>query len=233
MRTFVRVAIASVLLAFLIALFLPKVQGARGAAQLSRCNNNLKQIGIALNAYHAAHRCFPPSAVAGEQGQPLLSWRVLLLPHLGEGALYQQFHLDEPWNSPHNAPLGARTPAVFVCPFDPDIKAGMTSYVAVTGRETMFPPDGVVRQSDIRDGTSLTVALLELGANTIPWTKPEDLPFEAAGGLESLRSPRDWGARHVLFADGRPRIMSNATRPAVWRALLTIRGGEVVGEDEF
>jgi Protein of unknown function (DUF1559) len=235
MHSVVRVAIfIGVLLALAIALFLPKLQGARGAAQLTRCNNNLKQIGSALNAYHANYGCFPPMAIADTQGRPLLSWRVLLLPLLGEDALYRRFNPDEPWDSPHNAPLGARTPAVFLCPFDPDIKAGMTSYVAVTGPETLFPPDGVARQSEIRDGASLTVALVEIGANTTPWTKPEDLTFEVATcGLASLRSPRDWGARHVLFADGQPRILSNATTPAVWRALLTIKGAEAIDEDDF
>ena len=51
--------------------------------------------------------------------RPLLSWRVAILPDLGERELYEQFHLDEPWNSPHNLVLVGRMPKVYAHPADP------------------------------------------------------------------------------------------------------------------
>src|SRR5437879_6438953 len=103
-----------------LALFTPAVQGdqltlslksgAEGtgelladlAASVNRTSqrrqsaNNLKQLGIALHHYHDVHGKFPTAAIYSKEGQPLLSWRVEILPFLGENQLYKQFHRDEP-----------------------------------------------------------------------------------------------------------------------------------------
>ena len=50
----------------------------------------------------AVDRVFPPRAILDKNGKPLLSWRAQMLPNLEEIALYEQFHLDEPWDSQHN-----------------------------------------------------------------------------------------------------------------------------------
>jgi hypothetical protein len=58
------------------------------------CSSNLKQIGLALNSYHDQYHCFPPAYVAGADGKPMHSWRVLLLPFFEDptlGKLYQQY----------------------------------------------------------------------------------------------------------------------------------------------
>ena len=76
---------------------------------------NLRRIGAAMRAYHDAHGRFPPAARRDAAGRPLLSWRVLILPHLGpeEAALYREFKLDEPWDGDHNRRLLARMPKVY------------------------------------------------------------------------------------------------------------------------
>src|SRR5262249_7367750 len=66
--------------------------------------NNLKEIGIALHHHHDINNALPTNTF-GPNGQPLLSWRVHLLPYLGEQALYNQFRLDEPWDGPNNKRL--------------------------------------------------------------------------------------------------------------------------------
>ena len=63
---------------------------------------------------------FPPAYTTSKDGKPLLSWRVLILPYLEQEALYKEFHLDEPWDSPHNRTLIARMPAVYRCPMEVD-----------------------------------------------------------------------------------------------------------------
>src|SRR4051794_3818491 len=103
-----------VVLAVLIALLVPAVQAAREAARRSQCVNNLKQIGLAMHNYNSAYDVFPPAVITDPDGKPLLSWRVLLLPFLDEQALYEQFKLDEPWDSPNNKPLLSRMPKVFI-----------------------------------------------------------------------------------------------------------------------
>jgi hypothetical protein len=66
--------------------------------------------------YHDAHGRLPPAVVYGKDGKPLYSWRVLLLPYLDEQELYQQFQLDEPWDSPHNLQLLPRMPGFYAPP---------------------------------------------------------------------------------------------------------------------
>ena len=86
----------------LVALLLPAVQAAREAARRAQASNNLKQIGIALHNYHDTFNSFPPSVVSDENGRPLYSGRVLLLPFLEQKPLYDQFDLTQPWDSPAN-----------------------------------------------------------------------------------------------------------------------------------
>ena len=82
-----------------IALLLPAVQSAREAARRAQCVNNLKQIGLAFHNYHSANNAFPRAAITDKQGKPLLSWRVAILPYIGQQGLYNRFNLDEPWDS--------------------------------------------------------------------------------------------------------------------------------------
>lgn len=229
------------LLAIILGFMLwPIVPSTIGALQLSMPQRRLEQIGLALRQYHDEYGSFPPVAVHDADGRPMLSWRVLILPFLKDDqeratfqTLYEQIHLDEPWDSRHNQQLIDQMPRVFYSPFDRDTHLGMTSYLAVSGEETAFPPGRAIRAQDIRDGDSLTILLIEVGSSRTPWTKPEDLPIEIAADLKQIKCPRDWGARFVLFANGKSRIVSNATDPNVWRALLTIAGGESVDEDDF
>src|SRR5260370_27069838 len=71
----------------------------------ARCRANLTQISLALRAYHEAHGSFPPAYVLGPSGERYHSWRVLLLPFLGQDELYRQYRLDEPLDSEHNQAL--------------------------------------------------------------------------------------------------------------------------------
>jgi RNA polymerase sigma factor (sigma-70 family) len=82
-------------------------------------SNNLKQIGLAFHNYADTFNQLPTMATYGPDGLPTLSWRVALLPYLGEDTLHRQFHQDEPWDSPHNKALAARMPAVFETPVSP------------------------------------------------------------------------------------------------------------------
>src|SRR2546421_2830108 len=102
--TLIELLVVISIIAVLIALLLPAVQSAREAARRAQCTNNLKQIAIAMHNFHNQRSHFPAAAITDKQGQPLLSWRVAILPYLGdeEAALYQKFHLHEPWDSPHN-----------------------------------------------------------------------------------------------------------------------------------
>ena len=109
---------------FTVSLFLPAVRSAREAARRSQCVNNLKQIGLGFHNYHSSNDCLPAAAITDKDGRPLLSWRVAMLPYIESSPLYSKFHLDEPWDSPHNLSLLEPTPLVYACPSDMTRKPG-------------------------------------------------------------------------------------------------------------
>ena len=111
--TLIELLVVIAIIAVLIALLLPAVQQAREAARRSQCLNNLKQLGLALHNYHDTFNAFPARANYDESGNSLLSWRVHLLPYLEQNELYEQFHLDEPWDSEHNLTLVQMMPEVY------------------------------------------------------------------------------------------------------------------------
>src|SRR5262249_9748983 len=81
--------------------------------------DHMKAIVIALHTHQPPSTRSPPAATAGPAGTPLLSWRVMILPYLDQQALYGQFHLDEPWDSPHNKTLIDKMPNIFATPSSP------------------------------------------------------------------------------------------------------------------
>jgi hypothetical protein len=99
--------------AVMLGLVLPTVMEARAQKQSM---SNLHTIALALHKYHDEYGCFPPAAVFNHEGQPLYSWRVPLLPFVGQAKLYEQFRLDEAWDSPANKPLLAGMPEVYAPP---------------------------------------------------------------------------------------------------------------------
>lgn len=165
-------------LAVPIGLLLPAVQKTREAANRVRTMNNLKQIALAVHNYASTNQDrLPPAAVYSADGKPLLSWRVLLLPYLENGALYQRFKLDEPWDSPHNRALLSPMPKVFertgAMPGDPD----STYFRTFVGSGTLFSGQrgtSPYRIGTIPDGTSSTIFAVE-AADAVPWTKPDEL----------------------------------------------------------
>jgi hypothetical protein len=190
-------------------------------------------IGMALHNYHDAYRSFPPLAVYDAQGRPLLSWRVLILPFLQETELFNQFRLDEPWDSQHNRPLADRMPALFRCPSDKSPKPNASSYVAVSGEGTMFPHRRVVNIRDVKDGTSMTAVVGEIRHSAVLWTKPDDALLD-----DRFVAPGPFGSAHehrwqFLMGDGTARFVRATTDPKVIHGLMTIAGGEPIDEDDF
>ncbi|HQU45062.1 MAG TPA: DUF1559 domain-containing protein [Pirellulales bacterium] len=190
----------------LVALLLPAVQSAREAARRAQSTNNLKQIGLAMHNFHDVYNHLPPRAVF-KNGKPLLSWRVAILPFVEQQALYNQFHLDEPWDSDHNRALIEKMPPVYVNPkLDARLsQAGQTNYVAPTGANTLFDGERGASFKDITDGTSNTLMAVEANADrAVIWTKPDDLEVDPDRPLQGLGQFQR-GFFMALFADGSVR----------------------------
>ncbi|TXT34299.1 MAG: hypothetical protein FD138_1695, partial [Planctomycetota bacterium] len=212
-----------------VALLLPAVQQAREAARRSQAKNNLKQIGLAMHNYHDTFRTFPPAANVDKDGKKLLSWRVHVLPFVEQAALYQQFHLDEPWDSEHNKKLIAQIPPVFVQPTHADLaKDGKTVYLVPTGEGTAFEGKDGMKIQNFTDGTSNTILAVEAHRDAaVIWTKPDDLVVDFKNPLKNLKSALV-GGFHILLCDGSVRFVSDNIDVATLKALFTRAGGEAI-----
>jgi len=188
--------------------------------------SKLQQVALAMHLFHGSHDSFPAHA-SYKNGKALLSWRVHLLPFLGEKALYEQFRLDEAWDSPHNKKLIAKTPKVYSDSLDEVDKSGKTRFLAPLGLPNVFTgkPTGV-RSSDITDGLGKTVIVVEVTAErAVVWTKPDDLAVdttEPATGL--LEEGKD--SFNVALADGRARRIPKTTLSKELRAMFTCNGSD-------
>jgi hypothetical protein len=206
----------------MIALLLPAIQAARYAAQRNQSMNNLKQIAIGLQNFADTRGGVFPAAK--NEGGSQLSWRVHILPFIGEEALYAQFHLDEPWDSQHNKRLIARIPDEFRVPGDSFVE-GETSYLAVTGSGTAFG-DGSKGPAfqDFVDGLSRTIMIVEAD-KSVPWTKPDDHQFAPNNPTQGLGGVRAFGFL-ALMGDARVIFVPDDEAPQAVGAMMTRSGRE-------
>jgi hypothetical protein len=215
-----------------VALLLPAVQTARGAARRVEGSNNLKQIVLGMHNHHDAMTAFPPRYSADQDGKPLLSWRVHLLPFLEQKALYDKFHLDEAWDSPHNRQLISQIPRVYQAA-GATVDPGKTNYLGNAGPDGLLVPPQPPRNlgipmREVRDGTSNTVMIVEASDEAaVIWTKPDDFTPDTANPLQGLVGLRPGGFQAAL-ADGSVRFLPDTIEADTLRALLTKSGGEPV-----
>ena len=169
--TLIELLVVIAIIGVLIALLLPAVQKVREAANRTSCQNNLKQIGLALHHYHETNGSFPsaylyiapPDPPGGRQvgrgvyTAPGWGWASLLLPYLDQGPLAQRINLDVPVEDYSNTTVRDTILSVFVCPSDQStgvftvqddqgknlVEAATNSYVANygTGGEIGELPD--------------------------------------------------------------------------------------------
>ena len=198
---------------------------AREQAKAMQSMNNMKQIALALHNFYSAFDTFPPQSLTSKDGKKLLSWRVLILPFIEQQALYEQFHLDEPWDSPHNRTLIDKMPQIFLTP-GPDV--GKTTYQALlTPNSTFGRPGKPVKFPDITDGTSGTIWMVEVDvADALEWTRPDDYQIKDEESLMKIYKQRD--AVPFGFVDGSIRTIPKSLTFDTLKKLLSINGGEVV-----
>jgi hypothetical protein len=222
-KTTVQVSMETKALHFL-ALAVPAVQKTREAARRNQSSNNLKQIALAMHNYHDTFGRFPPHAKTDKQGKPTLSWRVAILPFIEQDNLYRQFNLDEPWDSEHNKKLLEQMPTIYA-PVNAGTKEKYeTFYQAFVGKGTVFEPGEKITFASIMDGTSNTLMVVEAG-DSVPWTKPEDLPFDPTKPLPKV------GAEFpdvfvAAFCDGSVREIPKNIDAKKLRLLILRNSGE-------
>lgn len=129
--TLVELLVVIAIIGVLVALLLPAVQSARGAARALQCKNNLKQIGLALHNYHSVYQTFPPGFISETTGPwpgggndpvpeigPGWSFFAMLLPQIEESALYELIDFDLPIADAANQPARSSEVSSYRCPGD-------------------------------------------------------------------------------------------------------------------
>jgi hypothetical protein len=195
-----------------------------------RTVGNLKQMALAMHNYHDTFKSFPPAASVSKDGKRLLSWRVHLLPYLDGGALYREFHLDEPWDSDHNKRLIEKMPEIYLSlnATQEHRRRGMTTYLVPVGKQTAFEKPVGTTIRDITDGTSNTLMIVDaLPDRAVIWTRPDDLEFDPANPWRGVAVPPE-GSFWASFCDGSVRRIGKGTTVANLRRYFQMNDGEVI-----
>ncbi len=183
----------------------------------SKTENCLKQIGLASITYETVWKHFP-NDIEDEIGTPLLSWRVAILPFVGERDLFEKFHLDEPWDSQHNKKLLSEMPSIYGAS-NPE---GRTNRFGIADRGGIFEPGVKVSFASISDGSSNTILCVALKDQSRFWTEPSDLTIDQFVDFVSGES------LIVSFCDGSVFELADDISRADLRRLAIRNDGEVV-----
>lgn len=124
--TLVELLVVIAIIGILVALLLPAVQQAREAARRLQCQNNLKQLGLALHNYHDSRLTFPPSSIwsnlsltqTKNNGNLGPNWVILILPYLEQQGLYDSFNFKQPISHADNMAARSTVLQVMLCPSD-------------------------------------------------------------------------------------------------------------------
>ena len=229
------VCVGSYLALFFLA---PAYESLKQRRNKISCMNNLRQIANAMNSYAAEHGNYPPAVVYDPNGKPLHSWRTLLLKHLGEEALHAEYKFDEPWDSQHNLNLLPQCPDVFISPAAASALRAETSYMLVTGKDTVFPSPNSLSPKDIGDGLGKTLLIVEVKNGIHEWTKPIDIDVTLLNHTIGGTGSNAIGGNHAdgataVFCDGTSAWLPTDLDPILLDAVLTPNGNEPVETNNF
>jgi hypothetical protein len=238
---------AESLFAKALATILTPVQAAHTSSRQIPGYDHLARIGLALSGYHDRFGRFPAAVMTGPDGTTTHSWRVALLPLLRyyvdrqlddaddsilSGALspdevrrahWKQieglgYRLSEPWDSADNRAVQNKYAGYYRHPADA-ADSEKSSFFAVTGETTAFPAGPGIRLGDFADGPGLTLLVAE-ARRDIPWTKPEDIPFDPERPVPPLGGPDEMFFL-ALTADGAVHPIARSASDKERRALIT------------
>jgi len=255
--TLVELLIVIAIIAILIALLLPATRRVRAPAARMACQNNLKQMMLAMHTHNDVLGHLPPGCLGSgrEQGpnyestpEERLSWMVVLLPYLEQDNLFKQFDLKKGYAG--NLAAAQVSIKTFLCPAasDPNRPSqAVTNYVTMSGighdaalRPVDVAGNGVmgydrkISIAKIPDGSSNTIFLMETRSNLGPW---------ARGGTSTLRGfdpadvpvqgdgrPFGWhpDGMNIACGDGSVRFIRPSANPQMLANAITIAGGETI-----
>lgn len=226
-------AVCAVIVAGILFLLMPMTRRASQAAHRTQCQNNLKNITLAIISYAEQHKQFPPAYTTDASGKPLHSWRTLILPYLDQHSLYDQIDLSKPWDDPVNAAAMQKMPSSYSCPA---LNAGSTKtgYVVIVGPESMMRGNSSMSPLAPMDSPGQTFLVVEVPkSRAVEWMSPVDISPEDCATISTFADSPHTGVFLASMADGTVRTYSRSIDASVLKALTTANGGETLNDNDF
>ena len=201
-----------------------------GPAANRSAAKRLRNLALGILNYKSAYQYFPPPPAArSPEGPKGLSWRVHILPFIGEQTLFEKFAIDEPWDSETNAKLLAEMPDVYsdygaklLAPMN--AQPGYTTVVAPISENTIIGSPRKITFGSITDGSSNTVLLVVVkDSSAVPWTAPQDYVFDRNKPGAGLKFTD--GTTPVVFCDG---SCLSLVKDNDWLSLFEMNEGNAV-----
>ncbi len=226
---------------------------ARQAFYLEARKEQLRQVASALEAYHEKHGTLPASRsyYSDPQIPDQFSWRVALLPFLGEQELYQRFNFSEPWDSPHNLEVAQSIPQVFSIANtmaqtpaedrNDDSSAGnskarvpQSCFQIIEGATAVYRIDRVTpRLDEIQDERTRTAIVLDLGIEfASAWTDPTPVFLESLD-FSSIENIGNSGAAGIFLIDAKFKPRHLIKDPKNVSIMLSSERGEGISRTAF
>jgi hypothetical protein len=229
-RVVVSIAVVVGILGLLVALLLPATRAVPEAGRRMQCSNHLQQIAIGLQNYADTYGCLPPAYTVDAEGKRLHSWRTLILPFVEQRALHDQIDFSKPWDDPANeAVRNAKIPC-YVCPSG-RADQSQTTYFAVVAPGGCFQATEGRPIAEITDNKNETLMVVEVSEKyAVHWMSPTDATEEMIVDRQTETKFSHANGSLAAFVDGHTGFLSKNTPANIIRALISISGGEKVGE---
>lgn len=196
------VVVMTGLAVFVVMLMRPALS-VRGPSPQAECRLNLKQIAIGLLNYEADWGVLPPAMTTDLAGNPLHSWRTLILPYMNQSALYRSIDLSKPWDDPANEDARSSVLSVYRCPNATDSVLTKTTYLAVVTKESCIGRTEGRQLPLVANDQRRSIMVVEVSpAQAVEWMSPADADETALVGLPSENAISHAGVFHAAFADG-------------------------------